>query len=283
MSRAPRAYWKGFLRLSLVSIGVQIYNAVESKSEISFRQIHKPSGRRVNYEKVVQGIGKIENSDIAKGYEVDSDTYVLLEPEEIDAIKLESKRTIDLVQFIDAKDIDYRYFERPYYVAPADEMAAEGYVVIRDALRKSGKVGLAQITIAGREWLVAVAPLEDGLVMEMLRYANELRDSSDYFGEVPKVKPDKEMIDLALQLIEKKSGPFNPEKFQDHYATALRDLVQEKLKGHKIVAPHEDARPQGSNVVDLMEALKRSIGQSTPAKSHAPAKSKPAKKPKKRA
>jgi DNA end-binding protein Ku len=283
MSRAPRAYWKGFLRLSLVSIGVQIYNAVESKSEISFRQIHKPSGRRVNYEKVVQGIGKIENSDIAKGYEVDSDTYVLLEPEEIDAIKLESKRTIDLVQFIDAKDIDYRYFERPYYVAPADEMAAEGYVVIRDALRKSGKVGLAQITIAGREWLVAVAPLEDGLVMEMLRYANELRDSSDYFGEVPKVKPDKEMIDLALQLIEKKSGPFNPEKFQDHYATALRDLVQEKLKGHKIVAPHEDARPQGSNVVDLMEALKRSIGQSTPAKSHAPAKSKAAKKPKKRA
>ncbi len=150
MSRAPRAYWKGFLRLSLVSIGVQIYNAVESKSEISFRQIHKPSGRRVNYEKVVQGIGKIENSDIAKGYEVDSDTYVLLEPEEIDAIKLESKRTIDLVQFIDAKDIDYRYFERPYYVAPADELAAEGYVVIRDALRKSGKVGLAQITIAGR-------------------------------------------------------------------------------------------------------------------------------------
>jgi DNA end-binding protein Ku len=286
MSRAPRAYWKGFLRLSLVSIGVQIYNAVESKSEISFRQIHKPSGRRVNYEKVVQGIGKIENSDIAKGYEVDSDTYVLLEPEEIDAIKLDSKRTIDLVQFVDAKDIDYRYFERPYYVAPADEMAAEGYVVIRDALRKSGKVGLAQITIAGREWLVAVAPLEDGLVMEMLRYANELRDTSDYFGEVPKVKPDKEMIELALQLIEKKSGPFNPDKFQDHYATALRDLVQEKLKGHKIVAPHEDARPQGSNVVDLMEALKRSIGQSSGGSAKAQpaaAKGKPAKKPKKRA
>jgi DNA end-binding protein Ku len=287
MSRAPRAYWKGFLRLSLVSIGVQIYNAVESKSEISFRQIHKPSGRRVNYEKVVQGIGKIENSDIAKGYEVDSDTYVLLEPEEIDAIKLESKRTIDLVQFIDAKDIDYRYFERPYYVAPADELAAEGYVVIRDALRKSGKVGLAQITIAGREWLVAVAPLEDGLVMEMLRYANELRDTADFFGEIPKTKPDKEMIDLATQLIEKKSGPFNPDKFQDHYATALRELVQEKLKGHKIIAPQEDARPQGSNVVDLMEALKRSIGQSSgggAAKAQPAGKAKaPAKKPKKRA
>ncbi len=189
MPRAPRAYWKGFLRLSLVSIGVQIYNAVESKSEISFRQIYKPSGRRVNYEKVVQGIGKIENADIAKGYEVDADTYVLLEPDEIDAIKLESKRTIDLVQFVDAKQIDPRYFERPYYMAPVDDMAGEGYVVIRDALRKTGKIGLAQITIAGREWLVAVAPLEDGLVMEMLRYAEELRDPADYFENIPKVNP----------------------------------------------------------------------------------------------
>jgi DNA end-binding protein Ku len=270
MPRAPRAYWKGFLRLSLVSIGVQIYNAVESKSEISFRQIHKPSGRRVNYEKVVQGIGKIENADIAKGYEVDADTYVLLEPEEIDAIKLESKRTIDLVQFVDAKQIDPRYFERPYYMAPIDDMAGEGYVVIRDALRKTGKVGLAQITIAGREWLVAVAPLEDGLVMEMLRYSEELRDPADYFENIPTGKPEKEMVDLAVQLIEKKSGAFNPKKFQDHYATALRELVQDKLKGHKIIAPHEEARPQGSNVVDLMEALKRSIGEPAPAKTKAP-------------
>jgi DNA end-binding protein Ku len=126
MPRSPRAYWKGFLRLSLVSIGVNLYNAVDSRSEISFRQIHKPSGRRVNYEKVVQGIGKVENADIAKGYEVDADTYVLLEPEEIEAIKLESKRTIDLVQFVDAKEIDYRYFERPFFLVPADARAAEG-------------------------------------------------------------------------------------------------------------------------------------------------------------
>lgn len=270
MPRSPRAYWKGFLRLSLVSIGVQIYNAVESKSEISFRQIHKPSGRRVNYEKVVQGIGKIENADIAKGYEVDADTYVLLEPEEIDAIKLESKRTIDLVQFVDTKQIDPRYFERPYYMAPVDEMAAEGYVVIREALRKTGKIGLAQLTIAGREWLVAVAPLEDGLVMEMLRYAEELRDPADYFESVPAMKPDKEMVDLAIQLIEKKSAPFSPKKFQDHYATALRELVQDKLKGHKIIAPQEETRPKGSNVVDLMEALKRSIGEPAPGKAKTP-------------
>jgi len=277
MARAARAYWKGFLRLSLVSIGVQIYNAIESKSEISFRQIHKPSGRRVSYEKVVQGIGKIDNADIVKGYEVDADTYVLLDPEEIDAVKLESKHTIDIAQFVDAKEIDYRFFERPYFVVPADDLAAEGYVVIRDALRKSGKVGLAQITIAGREWLVAIAPLEDGLVMEMLRYAEELRDPADYFSEIPSTKPEKEMLDLAMQLIDKKSAPFKADKYQDHYAKALRDLVQDKLKGRKIIAPSEESRPKGGNVVDLMEALKRSVGQqpSPPASS---SKSKTARK-----
>ncbi len=259
--KKARAYWKGFLRLSLVSIGVEIYNAVESASEITFRQIHKPSGRRISYEKVVPGIGKIDNADIVKGYEVDEDTYVTLEPEEIDAVKLESKKTIDLVQFVDASDIDYRFFERPYFITPADELAAEGYVVIREALRKSGKVGLAQITIGGREWLVAISPLEDGLIMEMLRYTEELRDPADYFDEVPSIKPDKEMIDLAVQLITKKTAPFAPEKYVNHYQAALKELVQEKLKGRKIVAPHEEARPKGANVVDLMEALKRSIGQ----------------------
>ena len=273
--KRARAYWKGFLRLSLVSIGVEIYNAVESASEISFRQIHKPSGRRVQYEKTVPGVGKIENADIVKGYEVDTDTYVTLEPEEIDALKLESKKTIDLVQFVDTKDIDYRYFERPYFVAPADELAGEGYVVIRDALRKSGKVGLAQVTIGGREWLVAIAPLADGLVMEMLRYAEELRDPADYFDEVPSNKPEKEMVDLAVQLIGKKSAPFKPEQYKDHYQVALKELVQNKLKGHKIVA-HEEQRPTGTNVVDLMEALKRSIGQggdkSPPAKGAAKSK-----------
>jgi DNA end-binding protein Ku len=259
MPKRARAYWKGFLRLSLVSIGVEIFNAVESKSEISFRQIHKPSGRRVNYEKIVQGIGKIDNSDIVKGYEVDTDTYVTLEPEEIDAVKLESKKTIDLVQFVDAKDIDYRYFERPYFVAPSDQLAGEGYVVIRDALRKTGKVGLAQVTIAGREWLVAIAPLEDGLVMEMLRYSDELRKPADFFDEVPNIKPDKEMIDLAVQLIDKKSARFDPQRFEDHYATALKALIRDKLKGHKIIA-HEETPVKGTNVVDLMEALKRSVG-----------------------
>jgi DNA end-binding protein Ku len=269
MPKRARTYWKGFLRLSLVSIAVEVYNAVESKAEISFRQIHKPSGRRVNYEKTVQGIGKIDSADIVKGYEVEPDTYVTLEPEEIDAVKLESRKTIDLVQFVDAKDIDYRYFERPYFLVPADELAGEGYIVIRDALRKTGKVGLAQVTIGGREWLVAIAPLEDGLVMEMLRYAEELRKTEDFFDEIPAIKPEKEMVDLAVQLIGKKSAPFKPENFEDHYATALRDLVQQKLKGRKIIAPSEEARPKGGNVVDLMEALRRSVGGKAPAKAKA--------------
>lgn len=269
MPKSARAYWKGFLRLSLVTIGVEIYNAVESKADITFRQIHKPSGRRVNYEKTVAGVGKIQSSDIVKGYEVDKDTYVTLDPEEIDAVKLESKKTIDLVQFVDAKDIDYRYFERPYFITPTDSLSGEGYVVIRDALRKTGKVGLAQITISGREWLVAIAPLDDGLVMEMLRYEEELRKPVDFFDEVPTAKPDKEMVDLAVQLIGKKTAAFRPEKFEDHYATALKALIQDKLKGRKIVA-HEEDRPKGGNIVDLMEALKKSVASPSGGKPKTP-------------
>jgi DNA end-binding protein Ku len=264
MAKKHRAYWKGYLRLSLVTIAVEVYNGVESKSEISFRQIHKPSGRRINYQKIVPGVGKVENADVVKGYEVDTDTYVILEPEEIDSLKLESKKTIDLVQFVDASEVDYRFFERPYFVAPADPLAGEGFVVIRDALRDTGKLGLAQVTIGGREWLVAIGPLQDGLVMELLRYADELREPEDFFSEIPTETPPKQMVDLAVQLIEQKTRPFEPGAFQDRYQDALKALVQEKMKGRKVVAPEEEGRPSGTNVIDLMEALKRSLG--TPAK-----------------
>jgi DNA end-binding protein Ku len=269
---AARAYWKGFLRLSLVSIAVEIYNAVETKSEISFRQIHKPSGRRINYTKTVQGIGEVDSADIVKGYEIDHDTYVTLDPEEIDAVKLESKKTIDLVKFVDATDIDPRYFERPYFIAPSDKHSGEGYVVIREALKKTGKVGLAQLTIAGREWLVAIAPFEDGLLMEMLRYAEELKDPADFFDEVPTAKPDKEMVDLAVELIGRKSGKFTPEQFKNHYAQALRELVNKKMKGQKVVAPHEEVAPGGGKVIDLMAALRKSIGEGGKTKPKAKAK-----------
>ena len=274
MAKKHRAYWKGYLRLSLVTIGVEVYNGVESKSEISFRQIHKPSGKRVNYEKTVQGVGKIDSADIVKGYEVDTDAYVILDQDEIDNLKLESKKTIDLVQFVDAKEVDYRFFERPYFVAPADSLAGEGYVVIRDALKKTGKLGLAQLTIGGREWLVAVAPMGTGLVMEMLRYVEELRDPAEYFGEVPNAKPQSEMVDLAVQLIGQKTSPFKPEAYVDHFQDALKDLVKQKIKGGTVLAPEEEARPTGANVVDLMEALKRSVGQTgQPAGKSAPSES----------
>jgi DNA end-binding protein Ku len=263
---AARAYWKGHLRMSLVSIPVEMFNAVETKNEISFRQIHKPSGRRINYTKTVAGVGEVKSSDIVKGYEVDSDTYVTLDPEEIDALKLESKKTIDLVRFVEAADIDPRYFERPYYLGIGDKHGAEGYVVIREALRKTGKVGLGQVTVAGREWLVAVMPVDpDGLGMVMLRYADELRDPASYFEDVPNEKPDKEMVDLAVELIERKSGVFKPDEFENHYHMALKELVDEKLKGHKIRAPKEEGAPAGGKVVDLMAALKKGIGEA-PAK-----------------
>jgi DNA end-binding protein Ku len=261
MAKKHRAYWKGYLRLSLVTIGVEVYNGIESKSEISFRQIHKPTGKRVNYEKTVQGIGKIDSSDIVKGYEVDKDTYVILDQDEIDHLKLESKKTIDLVQFVDAKEVDYRFFERPYFVAPADSLAGEGYVVIRDALKKTGKLGLAQVTIGGREWLVAIAPMGSGLVMEMLRYVEELRDPAEFFGEVPHAKPQSEMVDLAVQLIGQKTSAFKPETYVDRFQDALKALVKQKIKGGTVLAPEEEARPSGANVVDLMEALKRSVSQ----------------------
>ena len=184
MASPGRAYWKGVLRLSLVSIAVEIYNAVDTSTEIRFNQIHKPSGKRINYTKTVKGIGPIETSDIVKGFEVDKDQYVFLEPEELDAIKLESKKTLDLTQFVDVKDIDPRYFERPYYLVPQDDQAAEGYMVIREALTKMNKLGVGQVTMSGREYLVAVGPVDRGLVMEIMRYPGELKAPQTYFHDL---------------------------------------------------------------------------------------------------
>jgi DNA end-binding protein Ku len=257
MEKPGSVYWKGSLRLSLVTIPVELYSAVETQSEIRFNQIHKPSGKRVKYERTVPGIGRIETADIVKGYEIERDIYVLLEPEELEAVRLESKRTIDLVQFVDASEIDQRYYERPYYLLPADEQASEGYVVIREALRKTGKVAIGQVTMGGREHLVAVAPVENGLVLNLIRYGNELRPADRYFDTIPAHKLDRDMLDMALQLVDRKTAPFDAEAFSDSYSTALRELVRAKASGRTIVAA-ETPEP-ASNVVDLMEALKRSV------------------------
>jgi DNA end-binding protein Ku len=268
MPRPGRAYWKGFLRLSLVSIPVEVYSAVESSSSIALNQIHKPSGKRVNYTKTVQGIGPIESADIVKGYEVDKDIYVTLEPHEIEALKVESRKTLDLQQFIDVSEIDPRYFEKPYYIVPADEHAAEGYLVIREALRGMNKLGVGQITMSGREHVVAVGQVEEGLVMEVLRYKDELRPAKPYFGDLPSMKLDEEMVGLARELISRKAAPFDPARFHDSYAEAMRELIQEKAKGKRIVSRPSPAAPEGK-VVNLLDALRKSLktnGESAPGK-----------------
>lgn len=265
---AARAYWQGQIRLALVSIPVEIYSATKSGASVAFHQIHEPSGKRVKYEKVVPGIGPVDPDEIVKGFEYEKGNYVLLEPEEIDAVKLESKKTIDLVKFVDADEIDPRYFERPYYIVPTDEHAVEGYLVIRDALKKSGKLGVGQVTMSGREYLVAIGPVANGLGMHIMRYANEVRAAGQYFGDLPHEKLDPEMVSLATELIGRKAGSFTPEKFKNHYTTALQDLIKLKAKGDKIVAAKDD-RPSGPNVVDLMDALRQSVKGGQPAKAPA--------------
>jgi DNA end-binding protein Ku len=259
MPALGHVYWRGFLRLQLVSINVDIYGATETGADIHFNQIHKPSGKRVKYEKVVPGIGPIESSDIVKGYQVEPDVYVTMEPEEIEAIKLESKKTIDMVQFVDAGQIDARYYERPYYIVPKDEVAAEGYLVIREALEKAGKVGLGQLTMQGREHLGVIAPIEKkGLLLNIIRYENELRKADKYFADLEAVKFDPELVNLASELIERNSGPFNPKRFKDTYAEELRKFVEKKAKGQKIEISKSE-KPEPSNVVNLMDALKKSL------------------------
>ncbi|WP_120075386.1 Ku protein [Aurantiacibacter odishensis] len=261
---AARAYWQGQIRLALVSIPVEIYTATKSSAKISFNQIHEPSGKRISYEKVVPGIGPVDRDDIIRGYEVSKGEYVLLDEEEIDAVKLESKRTLELVQFVDAHEIDPLYFEKPYYVAPKDELAEEAFIVLREALRKAKKVALGQLAMRGSEKLVAIKPCGKGLLLETLRYAEEVREGQTFFDDIEDAKPKKELLDLATTLIEQKSAPFDAGEFEDRYADALRGLIEKKRKskgGKKIIEDVEEPESGGSNVIDLMAALKKSVDE----------------------
>ncbi|WP_370177216.1 Ku protein [Alteriqipengyuania sp.] len=258
-----RAYWQGQIRLALVSIPVEIYSATKSGAKISFRQIHEPSGKRISYEKVVQGVGPVDREEIVKGYELSKGNYVLLDEDEIEAVKVESKKTLELVQFVEACEIDPLYFEKPYYVAPKDELAEEAFVVLREALRKAGKVGLGQLSVRGQEKLVALKPCGNGLLLETLRYADEVKKGQAFFHDIGDDKPDKELLDLATTLIDKKTAPFDASEFEDRYAGALRKLIDKKAKsksGKKIVEDVEEPAESGGNVIDLMAALKKSVG-----------------------
>ena len=260
-----RPAWRGQIRLALVSIPVEIYPATKSGAQIQFHQVHEPSGKRIKYEKVVPGIGPVDKDEIVKGYEVSKGHYVLLEPEEIESVKLESRKTLDLVQFVDEDDIEAMYFEKPYYVVPADDLAEEAYVVLRDALKDAKKIGVGQMAMRGQEYVVAIKPSGRGILMETLRYADEVHKSSGFFRDIGDTKPDPDLLDMASMLIERKAGEFDPSEFHNRYVDALKELIAEKQKkkGEKVIQdPDADkAPPKGSNVIDLMAALKKSLGE----------------------
>ena len=272
-----RAYWQGQIRLALVSIPVEIYSATKSGAAISFRQIHEPSGKRIHYEKVVDGIGPVDPDEIMKGFEIAKGDYVLLDEEEIAGVKLESKRTLELTQFVDLADVDAIYYDRPYYVVPADDLADEAFIVLREALRRAKKVGLGQLALRGREYVVALKPCGRGMVLETLRYADEVNKAAGFFRDIPDTKPDADLLDLATTLIEKKTGKFDASEFHDRYVDALRELIarKRKSKSGKVALDEEERAPaRGSNVIDLMAALKKSLDR--PAAAPKPAAKKPA-------
>ena len=282
---AARAYWQGQIRLALVSIPVEIYSAVKSGASVSFRQIHEPTGKPIKYEKVAEGVGPVDPDDIMKGYQIEKGEYVLLDQDEIDAVKLESKKTLELTQFVDAGDIDVLYYEKPYFVVPADDLAEEAFIVLREALKRTKKVGLGQLAMRGREYVVSLKPCGRGMVLETLRYADEVNRAQGYFRDIPDDKPDTELLELAEALIEKKSGAFEPKEFHDRYVDALKDLIERKRKqkgNRKIIDDKDEGGGRSaSNVVDLMAALKKSMeksGGTATAAAKAPAKKVPAKK-----
>jgi DNA end-binding protein Ku len=259
---AARAIWRGQIRLALVSIPVELFPATKSGAQIQFHQVYEPTGQRIQYEKVVPGIGPVDRDQIVKGYEVSKGHYVLLDQEEIDSVKLESKKTLDLVEFVDVGDIDAMYYDKPYFVVPADDLAEEAYVVLRDALKSAKKVGVGQLAMRGQEYVVALKPCGRGILLETLRYADEVHKAQSYFREIGNEKPDADLLDMASMLIERKTGKFDPTEFHNRYVDALHRLIEEKQKhkGEKIIEEPEGAPPKGSNVVDLMAALKRSLG-----------------------
>jgi DNA end-binding protein Ku len=266
-----------------VSIPVHLFPATKSTAKISFNQVHKPSGKRIRYEKVVPGLGPVENEDIVKGYEVSKGKYVLLTDEELDEVKLEAKKSVDLVQFVDEGEIDSVFFERPFFIVPDEENedAEEAYVVLRDALKKTKKIGLGQLVVRGKGSIVAIKPNGKGLMLETLRYADEIQKADSYFSDLSKANPSSELVGLAEELIERKSSKFDPKQFKDTYSVAVQELIDAKLEKRP---PKEIEEPQHSaQVIDLMQALKRSVrGKDSPNVKKAAAKKTRTKAAKKR-
>src|SRR3954453_7869055 len=254
---APRANWKGFLRLSLVTCPVALYPATSDSEKISFNQINKSTGHRIKYLKVDADTGEeVSNDEIVKGYKVDTDTYIEVSKDELENIALESTRTIEIDEFVPREQIDPRYLMRPYYLRPDGKVGHDAFAVIGETIRNMDKGAVGRVVLTSREHIIGLEPIGKGLMGMLLRYPYEVRDESEYYDDIEDVKVTKDMLDLAKHIVNQKSGDFEPEKFEDHYETALVELINQKRAG-KTIAPKP--RPKGENVVDLMDALKKSL------------------------
>src|SRR3974390_2453022 len=253
---APRAYWKGYLRLSLVSCPIQLFPATSESEKISFNQINKETGGRIRYRKIDETTGEeVRPENIVKAYQVSKGQYVEFTDEELESVAIDSTRTIDIDKFVPSTEIDDLYHVRPYYIAPEGEVGQEAFIVIRSAIEQMKKVALGRVVLTSREHVIALEPRGKGLVGTLLRYPYEVRAETEYFEDIPDLKIGKDMLDLAKHIVESKVGHFDPAEFKDHYETALKDLIDKKAKGVKI-APRPERAP--APVINLMEALRRS-------------------------
>lgn len=274
---APRASWKGYLKLSLVSCPVRLYPATSSSERISFNQLHKDTHNRINMKPVDPELGLVERADLVRGYEYEDKQYVIIDDSDLEAVRIESKHTLDIEAFVEESEVDVIYQDVPYYLAPDGAMAEETFIVLREAMRRSGKLAIARLVLSSRERVVTIGARDEGMFVCTLRNPNEVRSTAEYFRDIPDLKPDPEMLELAARLIEQKVTKFDPKRYEDRYEAALMQMIREKLKGHK---PIHAAAPERGNVINLMDALKQSLGQGKPpAASKSKAAAKPAARP----
>jgi DNA end-binding protein Ku len=275
---ASRPTWQGHLRLSLVSCPVALYTATSRAHDVSFNMLHKDTHNRIRMVATDPELGPVERSEIVKGYQIEKDRYVIVTSDEIENVRLESTKTIDIDRFVDDTDIDRLYWNDPYFLVPDGKVAVEAFTVIREAMAKAGKVALGRVVMHQRERLLAMEPRGKGLVAYTLRTYDEVKNPAEVFDHIPDVNPDKGMVDIAAKIIEQQEGPFDPTQFKDHYEEALRALIAEKEKnaGRTVSAPKQ---PEEAEVIDLMEALRRSLGENGPRREAKPASKKAVAKP----
>jgi len=260
---APRAYWKGYLKLSLVSCPIALFPATSEREKIRFHQINKDTGHRIKYSKVDAESGKeVETEDIVKGFEVGKGEYIELDPEELEAVAIESKHTLDIDEFVPRDEIDELYLNAPYYIVPDGEAGEQAFAVIREAIRKEGMVAIAKVVFTSREHIIALEARGKGLLGITLRYPYEVRAEEDYFDDIADEKIPKDMLELATHIVQSKTGHFDPGKFEDQYETALKELIRKKQAGKPIELP---ARREPAKVINLMDALRRIVETGKPS------------------